>query len=81
MRRLAAAVQGVPLLRGALASEAHRFVTLVDVLYEHRIRVFISAADDPVQLFAKILSVSEARGARVRLFQQRPLVYLLDYNL
>jgi peroxisome-assembly ATPase len=50
------ALDGVPVFTAATAPAAARFVTLVDVLYEHRVRTFISAAATPASLFANVLS-------------------------
>ncbi len=41
-----------------------RFVTLIDVLYEHRIRVFCSAEGEPMDLFVNIMTLQEARTQR-----------------
>lgn len=41
-----------------------RFVTLIDVLYEHRIRVFCSAKGEPMDLFVNIMTLQEARTQR-----------------
>ena len=43
-----------------VSRHACRFVTLVDVLYENRIRLFCSAEDDPMQLFQHIVTVADA---------------------
>ena len=50
---------------GATRSEAYRFVTLVDVLYDHHVRLFASAAAPPAQLFDNIYT-QEAAKAKVR---------------
>lgn len=60
--------------RSHLAYHACRFVTLVDVLYENRIRLFCSAEDDPMQLFRHIVSVADARRAT-----KSEMVYLLVF--
>lgn len=60
------ALRGVPCFDSRNKPEAYRFVTLIDVLYEHRIRVFCSAAADPHELFAKVVSQQEAKAVRVR---------------
>ncbi len=41
-----------------------RFVTLIDVLYEHRIRVFCSADGEPMDLFVNVMTLQEARTQR-----------------
>ena len=44
-----------------------RFVTLIDVLYEHRIRLFCSAEGDPYVLFQNILTQQDANERRADL--------------
>ena len=44
-----------------------RFVTLIDVLYEHRIRLFCSAEGDPYALFQNILTQQDANEQRANL--------------
>ncbi len=58
------ALDGVPAFTAASSAAASRFVTLVDVLYEHRTRTFISAAGTPSALFANVLSRTAAAAAR-----------------
>ena len=58
------ALDGVPVFTAATASAAARFVTLVDVLYEHRTRTFIAGAASPASLFANVFSRASAAAAR-----------------
>ncbi|KAK9844048.1 hypothetical protein WJX81_002985 [Elliptochloris bilobata] len=55
------AVEGVPEFSGATRSQAYRFLTLVDVLYEHRVRLVCSAAVEPTELFTHIHTQAESR--------------------
>ncbi len=41
----------VPRLSSSNFNEARRFVTLIDALYEARVRLFLSAADEPERLY------------------------------
>lgn len=59
------AVRGIPIFNSSTKSEAYRFVTLIDVLYENRIRIFCSAAGDPQDLFSMVLSQQESRNTKV----------------
>jgi predicted ATPase len=51
---------GVPALRRTRHNEARRLITLVDVLYEHRADVHITATVPPTQLFTRLLQTSAA---------------------
>ena len=44
-------IDGIPRLGISNYNEAKRFVTLIDTLYEARVRLIASAADDPEQLY------------------------------
>ncbi len=44
-------IDGVPRLSPDNFDEARRFVTLVDALYEHRVKLYASAAADPDELY------------------------------
>ncbi len=57
-------LRGVPVFTGANRNEAYRFLTLVDVLYEHHIRLVCSAQDDPIDLFQHILTREQLRESQ-----------------
>ena len=59
------ALRGIPIFDASTKSEAYRFVTLVDVLYENRIRLFCSAAGLPADLFNNVMSMADAKQLRV----------------
>ncbi|MCF3973794.1 cell division protein ZapE [Paracoccus salsus] len=44
-------IDGVPRLSASNYNEAKRFVTLIDAIYESRVRLIASAADEPEQLY------------------------------
>ncbi|TJZ93351.1 cell division protein ZapE [Paracoccus gahaiensis] len=44
-------IDGVPRLSASNYNEARRFVTLIDALYEAKVRLIASAADEPEQLY------------------------------
>ena len=58
------ALDGVPVFSAATSAAATRFVTLVDVLYEHRTRTFMAAAATPAALFANVFSRASAAAAK-----------------
>lgn len=57
-------LRGVPTFIGANRNEAYRFLTLVDVLYEHHIRLVVSAQDEPIDLFQHILTREQLRESQ-----------------
>ncbi|PSC67543.1 lactation elevated 1 isoform X1 [Micractinium conductrix] len=57
------ALSGVPVFTAANRQAAYRFVTLVDVLYEHRVRFLCAAEAMPFELFENIQTQAEARAA------------------
>lgn len=61
------ALDGVPRFAARTASAAARFVALIDVLYDHRVRLFVAADDAPHALFEKVVSRAEAAGLGGRL--------------
>lgn len=44
-------VEGVPLLSLEERNEVRRFIVLVDTLYEHKVKLFVSAAAPPNEIF------------------------------
>ncbi|KAL2632301.1 hypothetical protein R1flu_016987 [Riccia fluitans] len=54
------ALDGVPKFGAHNRASAYRFTTLIDVLYEHKARFLCSAEASPVELFEKVLPISEA---------------------
>jgi cell division protein ZapE len=44
-------LEGIPQLSSSNYNEAKRFVTLIDTLYEARVRLICSAADIPERLY------------------------------
>ena len=46
-------IEAVPLLSRSNFNEAKRFVTLIDALYEAKVRVILSAADTPEMLYVE----------------------------
>lgn len=71
------ALKGVPIVTGDNRSSAYRFVTLIDVLYEHRCKLLISAEAYPDELFRNVVTESEAADAGASL----PQSAIVDDNL
>lgn len=60
------ALDGIPIFGLSNKSAAHRFVTLVDVIYENKARLLCSADGSPLDLFQKVVTVSEAKNMAPR---------------
>lgn len=54
-------LRAVPIFTAAKRNEGYRFLTLVDVLYEHHIRLICSAEAQPIDLFSHILTREQLR--------------------
>lgn len=55
------ALEGVPMFGLHNRTAAYRFVTLVDVMYENKARLLCTAEASPVELFERIVTVSDAK--------------------
>ncbi|KAL5842196.1 hypothetical protein ACOSQ3_012799 [Xanthoceras sorbifolium] len=60
------ALEGVPIFGLHNRTSAYRFVTLVDVMYESRARLLCTAEGSPLDLFKRIVTISEAQHAAPR---------------
>ncbi len=64
-------IDGVPRLSQSNYNEAKRFVTLIDALYEARVRLIASAADEPERLYAEGEGAFEFERTASRLREMR----------
>ncbi|KAJ4778758.1 Lactation elevated protein 1 [Rhynchospora pubera] len=53
-------LEGVPKFAAHNRTAAHRFITLVDVMYENRARFVCTAEASPLELFEQIVTISDA---------------------
>jgi len=67
---------GVPKMGPDMASEARRFTWLVDVLYDHRVKLIIGAACPAEQLYTRGTQAVEFARTVSRLIEMRSLDYL-----
>lgn len=73
-------IDGVPKLAEKSRNEAKRFITLIDTLYDHGIRLFVSAEAEPEQLMQakKGTEAFEFDRAASRLFEMQSRDYLAE---
>jgi cell division protein ZapE len=69
-------LSNVPPMTAAQASEARRFTWLVDVLYDHRIKLLISAAVPPAELYPAGALANEFVRTTSRLAEMQSRAYL-----
>jgi cell division protein ZapE len=68
-------LQSVPVMTPAMASEARRFVWLVDVFYDQAVKLILSAEDQPEMLYREgVLAIEFARTAS-RLIEMQSKAY------
>ncbi|CAI5976808.1 unnamed protein product [Closterium sp. NIES-65] len=54
------AMEGIPIFGASNRGAAYRFVTLIDVMYEHKTRLVCSAEGTPFQLFERVVTIANA---------------------
>ncbi len=64
-------IDAIPRLGQSNYNEARRFVTLIDALYEAKVRLFASAADEPERLYAEGTGAFEFERTASRLHEMR----------
>ncbi|KAJ4959178.1 hypothetical protein NE237_026289 [Protea cynaroides] len=60
------ALEGVPIFGLHNRTAAYRFVTLIDVMYENKARILCTAEGTPIELFERIVAVSDAENLAPR---------------
>jgi cell division protein ZapE len=71
-------VDRIPILDATRRNEAKRFINLIDILYDHRVKLLASAAAEPDALFAGSVGPEAEESARAasRLFEMRSHEYM-----
>jgi len=68
-------VSGVPTMSAAMGSEARRFTWLIDVLYDHRVKLLMSAETAPEMLYTDGVLAHEFRRTVSRVLEMQSLAY------
>ncbi len=69
-------LSGIPKMSASMSSEARRFTWLVDVLYDHRVKLIATAECEPEQLYTEGTQSSEFFRTVSRLTEMRSREYL-----
>jgi cell division protein ZapE len=71
-------IVGIPKLGPENRNEAARFVTLIDALYEHRVKLFAAADAEPAELYERGDGRFEFERTASRLMEMRSDAYLAE---
>jgi cell division protein ZapE len=71
-------IVGIPVMNRDMRNEAARFVTLIDALYEHNVKLLASADAEPAGLYAKGDGSFEFQRTVSRLEEMRSADYLAE---
>ncbi len=69
-------IVGIPQMGKDMRNEAARFVTLIDALYEHRVKLFATAAAEPEKLYIEGDGAFEFARTASRLMEMRSDEYM-----
>ena len=69
-------LSGVPRMSAAMSSEARRFTWLVDVLYDHKVKLLMSAEVEPDQLYTEGMLANEFHRTVSRIIEMQSAEYM-----
>jgi cell division protein ZapE len=71
-------LSGVPAMSAGQSSEARRFTWLVDVFYDHKVKLLMSAEVAPDQLYTKGMLSNEFHRTVSRIIEMQSREYMLS---
>jgi cell division protein ZapE len=71
-------IVGIPVMSRSMRNEAARFVTLIDALYEHRVKLLAAADAEPARLYPEGDGAFEFQRTASRLEEMRSAEYLAE---
>jgi cell division protein ZapE len=69
-------LSGIPQMSAAMSSEARRFTWLIDVFYDHKIKLIMSAAAEPDQLYTQGMLANEFHRTVSRIMEMQSREYM-----
>lgn len=69
-------LSAVPLMSAGMSSEARRFTWLVDVFYDHNVKLLMSAEVEPEQLYTEGMLVNEFHRTVSRIIEMQSAEYM-----
>jgi len=69
-------LSGIPAMSAAMSSEARRFTWLVDVLYDHKVKLIMSAAVPPEELYTQGILSNEFHRTVSRIMEMQSREYM-----
>jgi len=69
-------LSGVPRMSAAMSSEARRFTWLIDVLYDHKVKLLMSAEVEPEQLYTEGVLANEFHRTVSRIVEMQSAEYM-----
>ncbi|MGB7480574.1 MAG: cell division protein ZapE [Burkholderiaceae bacterium] len=69
-------LSGIPAMSAAMSSESRRFTWLVDVLYDHKVKLIMSAAVPPEELYTQGMLANEFHRTVSRIMEMQSREYM-----
>lgn len=69
-------LSGVPQMSAAMSSEARRFTWLIDVFYDHKVKLIMSAEVEPDQLYTEGMLANEFHRTVSRIIEMQSAEYM-----